>query len=240
MVETTDKNVSTRSADLNIAMTDVVRFVRQLSHDLRNHLNAAELQSAYLREIAEDAEVKSELQRLRAMLSEMCSSLQQVSTALSPIKLTCIPYDTSNFVEDLRSKVTMELGNDADAFEWQISALSGELNVDPQMLQQAFLELLRNALRHGRGEGKISAAVEMREANLAFTLREPKKSFNSSTDAWGREPFKRLQHGHYGLGLHRARNIVESHGGSLGAHYNSDASVLTTTVTIPLADGSQS
>lgn len=240
MVETTDKNVAAGSGDLNIAMTDVVRFVRQLSHDLRNHLNAAELQSAYLKEIADDPEVKSELQRLRAMVSEMGSSLQQVSTALTPVKLTCIAYDTANFIEDLRTKAKMELRDDADAFEWQVSELRGELNVDPQMLQQAFLELLRNALRHGRGEGKVSAAAEVRGANLTFTLREPKKSFDMSTESWGREPFKCLQHGHYGLGLHRARNILESHGGSLNARYDGDASVLTTTVTVPLADAASS
>ena len=42
-------------ADIQVSMPDVVKFVRQLAHDLRNHLNAAELQSAYLDEIAEDA-----------------------------------------------------------------------------------------------------------------------------------------------------------------------------------------
>ena len=33
-------------------MPDVVKFLRQLGHDLRNHLNAAELQSAYVAELA--------------------------------------------------------------------------------------------------------------------------------------------------------------------------------------------
>ena len=32
-------------------MPDIVKFIRQLGHDLRNHLNAAELQAAYLAEI---------------------------------------------------------------------------------------------------------------------------------------------------------------------------------------------
>ncbi len=38
----------------NVAWSDVVHFIRQLSHDLRNHLNAIELQSAYISELERD------------------------------------------------------------------------------------------------------------------------------------------------------------------------------------------
>ena len=33
---------------LSVSWNDVTRFIRQLSHDLRNNLNAIELQSAYI------------------------------------------------------------------------------------------------------------------------------------------------------------------------------------------------
>ena len=39
-----------------------MRFVRQLNHDLRNHLNAIELQSTFLAELAQDGELKPEVQ----------------------------------------------------------------------------------------------------------------------------------------------------------------------------------
>ena len=63
-------------------MPDVVKFLRQLGHDLRNHLNAAELQSAYLAELAEDPELKEEIKRLRAMISEMGASLERLTSVL--------------------------------------------------------------------------------------------------------------------------------------------------------------
>jgi signal transduction histidine kinase len=236
MVETSEKNTVTPSEDLQIAMADVVRFVRQLSHDLRNHLNAAELQSAYLKEIADDPELKGEVQRLRAMISEMGASLQKVSASLATVNLTRMSYEAAMFAEDLRSKAASEFAEDSGAFEWEIDGLTGELDVDPQLLQSAFVELLRNALKHQRGEGNITVGAEVKDGRFVFTAREPKQSFDMATENWGREPFKRLKHGHYGLGLHRARSIVEAHGGELAAHYDPDASLLVTTVTLPLAD----
>ena len=70
----------------NVAWSDVVRFIRQLSHDLRNHLNAIELQSAYISELERDDEIKSEIKRLREMISGLTSTLQSLSQAVGVVK----------------------------------------------------------------------------------------------------------------------------------------------------------
>lgn len=217
-------------------MPVVVRFIRQLSHDLRNHLNAAELQSAFLKEIAEDAEVKSEIQRLRGMLSELGSTLQKLTTNLAPPKLTEMPYGAPVFLEDFQQKVQSDFAEDARAFEWDVRVKSGMLNIDPQLLQQALVELLSNSLRHDRGEGNIALSAATADGKLTLTIREPKKSFDGTTENWGREPFKNVKHGHYGVGLHRARGIIEAHGGELRASHDSAAGALVTTVTLPVFD----
>src|SRR3954451_18299390 len=67
---------SNNRTPITVSWDDVVRFIRQLSHDLRNHLNAAELQAAYLSEIATDAEMKEEIKRLREMVSVLGTTLQ--------------------------------------------------------------------------------------------------------------------------------------------------------------------
>jgi hypothetical protein len=41
-----------------ISWPEVTKFIGQLNHDLRNHLNGVELQAAFLGEIVEDPEVK--------------------------------------------------------------------------------------------------------------------------------------------------------------------------------------
>src|SRR6266571_8328046 len=71
-----------RSDSLSVPWIDAVRFVRQLSHDLRNHLNAIELQSAYVSELDASAELKGEIKRLREMIPGLTVILQKLARGL--------------------------------------------------------------------------------------------------------------------------------------------------------------
>jgi K+-sensing histidine kinase KdpD len=216
-------------------MPDVTKFVRQLSHDLRNHLNAVELQSAYIAELAEDPELKEEVKRLRAMISEVGASLQRVTSALSATRLTLMPYGATDFLEDLRQKLASDYPDESAKIAWEVQAGDATLQIDPQLLQPALLELFANAFRHDRAPGMISAEARLENNRFVLTIQEPKQSFKLSTENWGREPFHTIGHGHYGLGLHRSRSIIEAHDGQLHARYDSPASSLITTVVLPLA-----
>jgi len=118
---------------------------------------------------------------------------------------------------------------------WEVALGTETLNIDPQLLLPGLLELFANAFRHGRGEGPINAVVRIKKDRFVFTLTEPKKNFQRSTERWGREPLRSLGQGHYGLGLHRTRAIIEAHGGDFGARYDEASSSLISTVTLPLA-----
>lgn len=217
-------------------MPDVVKFVRQLGHDLRNHLGAVELQAAYIAEIAEDPELKEEVKRLRAMISEMGASLQRVTSALSAVRLTLMPYGGTDFLEDLRQKLAADYPDESAKIEWSVQVGDVILQIDPQSLQPALMELFANAFRHDRAEGVISVEARIENDRFALTIREPKRNFERSTENWGREPLRTIDQGHYGLGLHRSRDIIETHRGQLNARYDNAASSLITTVALPLAE----
>jgi K+-sensing histidine kinase KdpD len=223
-----------RSDSLSVPWVDTVRFIRQLGHDLRNHLNVIELQSAYISELKADAKLKGEVNRLREMISRLTSILQHLSAVLGEVKPDLISYRASDFVEDLRKKIGREFPNSSDEVKWDIEAGDAVLNIDPELLQQAFIELFANAFRHGRDEGAIALAARIGENRFLFTLREPKTRFELSTENWGREPLRTVSQGHYGLGLNRVRVIMKAHGGEMHAQYDPEGSVLVTTLTLPL------
>jgi two-component system sensor histidine kinase KdpD len=223
------------NASITVAWDDIVRFVRQLSHDLRNDLNAAELQSAYVDEISTASEVKPEIHRLREMLARMAGHLQKLSARVAQPQPNMIEYRASELLEDVRAKIEHDLGTEGTAVEWHIRASDALLYVDPQLLQEALLELFTNAFRHERvTDGPLIVTGKIDNGQFILTLDEPKKQFDAETENWGRQPLCTASPGHYGLGLNRARMIVEAHGGELRAHHNGSQSVLRTTLTLPL------
>jgi signal transduction histidine kinase len=68
-----------------------------------------------------------------------------------------------------------------------------------------------------------------------FSLSEPKSVFSSNLQNWAREPLRNIRQRHYGLGLNRARSIMEAHGGELQAEYDPKAATLVSTVTLPMS-----
>ena len=227
-----------RTDSLNVAWRDVVRFIRQLSHDLRNHLNAIELQSAYISELAREDELKSEIKRLHEMLAGLTSTLQSLSTAVSEIKPNLIPYPAADLVEDLRKKIDRDFSRESAAINWNIQLGDAMLNVDPQLFEEAFTELFANAFRHNHDKRTLVAIAKMDKNRLLFTLQEPKSRFDLPTESWARTPLRKVSQGHYGLGLNRVRAIVEAHSGEMYARYDPNTSVLTTTLALPVSDGS--
>lgn len=211
----------------------MTRFVNQLNHDLRNHLNAIELQCALLNDIVDEPEPKEEIQRLRKLTSQLESDLQRLCDLLAKVRLTTMRYQARELVEDLRAKLEREQAEEATAIEWQMSLGAESFAIDPQLLLEAFVELFRNAFTHSRAEGAIVFEVRRAGDAVEFILREPKTKLDIATENWGVRPFEQIRRGHYGLGLFRARSIFEGHHGTLRAQFDPAASVLITTVSLP-------
>jgi light-regulated signal transduction histidine kinase (bacteriophytochrome) len=228
----------------SVAWLDVVKFIRQLGHDIRNNLNAVELQSAYLGELADEHELKGEVQRLREMVSELGSGLQRLSAALSQTTTTLIDYDAADFVEDLKQKLAKDFPSHAAKINWEVQLKNEKLEVDAPMAQQALVELFANAFQNERTLKSIAAKVYIdppsRSSGAAgngcfvFELHETKTKFELPTENWGREPLRHMSHGHYGLGLNRTRVIAEGHGGTFSANYEPETSMLVTKLTLPI------
>ena len=59
-----EENSASIGTNRDIPWDNFIKFVRQLSHDLRNQLNAAELQAALIGELTSDEELKLEARRI--------------------------------------------------------------------------------------------------------------------------------------------------------------------------------
>jgi K+-sensing histidine kinase KdpD len=220
---------------LTVPWSNTVGFVRQLSHDLRNDLNAIELQSVYIGELTQDQELTTEIKRLREVVSGMNSTLQLLSRAVGEITPNMVTYPAAEFFADMRTQIERNFSKENNEITWEVQLQGETLNIDPQLIQEVFMELFANAFQHDRADGALVAKARISDGRFLFILHEPKAAFSSDTQNWGREPLRKVRQRHYGLGLNRIRAIVEAHGGELQAQYDPKAATLVSTVTLPLS-----
>jgi signal transduction histidine kinase len=219
---------------LTVPWSDTVGFIRQLSHDLRNDLNAIELQSAYIGELAQDQELTSEIKRLREVVTGMNSTLQLLSRAVGEVAPNVVTYPAVEFLADMRTQIERKFSKENHEITWDVQLQDAMLNIDPHLFQEVFVELFANAFHHDRGKGALVARARISDGRFVFTLDEPKVVFSSNMQNWGREPLRNIRQRHYGLGLNRVRAIVEAHGGELRVRYEPAAATLVSTVTLPV------
>ena len=225
-------------SDGHVPWENFVKFVRQLSHDLRNQLNAAELQSALIGELTNDAELKSEIRRLRELVSELGVTLQSLSAAVAEPRPTTLPYPARDFIADLQKKLVHEFPEKGQAVKWEGLPVDGTLKIDPELTEWAAAELFRNAFRHDLVAGEVQAQASVEGDCFTFSIREAKKE-GVDTTQWT-QPLQKVSHGHYGLGLRRARTIIVAQGGELSAKFDSASRTLTSTITLPCSTESPS
>ena len=228
-------SLETPTGSLTVPWSDTVRFVRQLSHDLRNDLNAIELQSAYISELTQDQELTNEINRLREVVSGLNASLQLLSRSVGEIAPNLISYPANEFLADMRAQIERNFSKENHEITWDVQLQDEMLNVDPQLLQEVFVELFTNAFQHDRDKGALVAKARIIDGRFLFTLQEPKAIFSADTQKWGREPLRNIRQRHYGLGLNRVCAIIEAHGGELQVQYDPKAATLLSTVTLPVS-----
>ena len=230
-----DNSSEAPTDSLAVPWSDTVRFVRQLSHDLRNDLNAIELQSAYIGELTQDQELTSEIKRLREVVSGLNSTLQLLSRAVEEVTPNLITYPAGDFLADMRTQIERSFPKENHEITWDVQLNDAMLNIDPQLFQEVFVELFTNAFQHDRGKGALVASARISDVRFLFTLHESKGGFSSDTQNWGREPLRNIRQRHYGLGLNRVRAIIEAHDGELRAQYDPKTATLVSTVRLPVS-----
>jgi len=216
----------------SVPWENFVKFLRQVSHDLRNQLNAVELQGALIGEITTDPELKSEVARLRELVSKLGMTLQSLSTAVSEPRPTRLAYPARDFVSDLQKKIAQDYPEQSQHLTWEPIPGDAVLDIDPSLIEWAAIELFNNAFRHSPAPGQIRVSTEMNGTWFSFLLHEPKAKEMEDPSHWS-IPLRSIGNGHYNLGLPRARAIVEAHGGDLTAEFDPHSSTLTSRITLP-------
>lgn len=224
--------------DLEIPFERVAKFVRQISHDVRNNLGSMDLQAAYAMELTSDAEVVAELRKLRGMITSGAKMLQVMSRSFQVPKPEPVTLEARMLLDDFRDRFTKLDPEEAARLEWRVELADETVAVDIELIFGALLECCRNAIYFDERKENIQARAVASDAHLVLEIQERCETVAGPVDAWGLHPLVSTRRGGYGLGLFHARQVLDVHGGDVEFIHSAEQATLITRVRLPLAAAS--
>jgi len=216
-----------------VPLSRVSRFIRQFTHDVRNGLSAIDLEAAFIAELVTDPEAAEEVRKLRNMVSSTAKTLKELSSHFQPVTLHEMPWKASTFVEELEGRVRGQFPQEE---AWAIENRLGEecVNIDLEQMANATIHVLRNAFQFRDPGMPVRLLTFFDEGRVILELRESKGEWTPELppEQWSSGPLLSTRQGGYGLGLYRAKKILESHGGRLESFYRDHE--LITRMVLPL------
>jgi len=214
----------------------VAKFIRQLTHDVRNGLSAIDLEGAFIGELVTDPEALEELRKLRNMVAGNARMLRELSLNFQPVTLHRISWAAATFFEELHARLLKQFAGE-NGIEVETRLGVEQVEVDLDQMTTAMTALVNNAYQFRRDGDRIRLTATAERGRFVMELREPKERLDSSIppEEWGREPLRGTRPGGYGLGIYRARRIIEAHEGTLEIRH--DGKELISRVSLPLCPG---
>jgi signal transduction histidine kinase len=219
---------------LSVPLPRVIQLVRQVTHDVRNGLNAIDLQAAFVAEIAGEGEVGEELGKLRRMVCHVTRDMQELSSRFGELRPVFMDYPVQEFLQGLKEAVEEEFENQAKRIVWEVKVGDEEMEMDYSLLLSVLMELTRNAIYFREGDQAIHFTARNDGEYVVFEVRQSRAQPVTGEDDWGRVPLASSRRGGYGLGLFYVRRVLDTLGGRLDPAYDAKSGELKVRLILPL------
>jgi two-component system sensor histidine kinase CpxA len=237
------RSFNTMAERISALLHNQQRLMRDISHELRSPLARAQLAlglSERQRDLQQLPRLKSELERLEAMLDEL---LTFSKLDAGQYHLQCHPVDLVALTEQVLDINQLE----ADARQQHFRLKAPDqvwLLADSHLLGRAIENIVRNALKYAPVSSHIDCTITVQPQQLLLTVRDygpgiPLAQLNNIF-----QPFYRVsdsrnsQTGGTGLGLAIVAQIIRQHQGEVSASLPAGGG-LQINVTLPLPPSNQ-
>lgn len=192
-----------------------------LAHEIRNPLNAANLQLQLLerrvRKLSEDPKILEPLDTVREEILRLGALVSDFLTFARPTAINARPTNLCELIEHVASlerPVADEIGI---VLITVCEARNIPVEVDRQRIEQVLLNLLRNALEAVREQdgGRIELSVHQDGAGARIVVADNGPGIDDAVALRIFEPFFTTKETGTGLGMAIAHKIVDMHGGHL-------------------------
>jgi signal transduction histidine kinase len=218
-------------------------FVANVSHELRTPLSSILLMAENLEEgkVRENAlasyhaSIRREAGRLRRLVDNVLD-FSRIERGKS-IEVRAEDIALAGWIADLRSELSVWAERARVELEVDVEPLPEHATIDGESLRRAVLNLLDNALRHGRSR-EIRFTARAEDGTLVLLVADRGRGIPRARREDVFRPFVRLDDGGApgtGLGLAIVREIARAHGGDARALEPTDGEGAVLEIRIPLA-----
>lgn len=208
-------------------------FLRQLSHDVRNDLNAMDLLISYAEDLGAGEKAASTLEQLHGAIRYGSQRMVRISRAFQRPLPDVIPYPVDLLFEDLKDRLSVERPELSGRLKWVYSGGSCNALLDPVLVLEAMTELLQNAAAFSAQDTPVHVLARGDSSGAYWSIEQTASHPLEGMRDWGMRPLESSRRSHYGLGLFRTRRILTALGASLEFVQDMKRGVLRTEVLFP-------
>jgi PAS domain S-box-containing protein len=223
-------------------------FVATLSHELRTPLNAILGWTQLLRAKASDPKMVGQglevIERNARVQAQMISDLLDVSRIISgKVRLDPRAMDLALVVENAVQSVRFAAESKGIILERDLAAPEVPLAGDPDRLQQVVWNFLSNAIKFTPAGGRVRIELQSVDGTARVRVSDTGQGFPPDLAPSLFERFRQAdasstrRHGGLGLGLSIAKEMIELHGGTIGAESPGEGQGAVFWITLPLRTG---
>ncbi|MCP4448884.1 MAG: PAS domain S-box protein [Myxococcales bacterium] len=201
-----------------------------LAHEIRNPLNAAQLQLMLVERAIKKAEGSVDARALRsselvkAELTRLAGLVEDFLAFARPTQLRVANTDVSTLCQSVALLLEQEALGASCSLTTEIS--SGLVaRVDGERLKQVLINLLRNAIEATSDEGKVLLRSQRIGQHLSIEVIDNGPGIPKGIDIF--EPFATSKDAGTGLGLPIVDRIIADHGGSIEVARRDNTTIFT-------------
>ena len=218
------KESETRQA-LELQMRQRVEFTRALIHELKTPLTAVIASSEGLTTKALD---EVQLRLARNIYRGACSLNSRIDELLDlakgeigVLKLRRESVDPLRILQKIVEEMTPEFTKKGQSLILEVPTSLPLVWADEERLQQILLNLISNALKFNRKNGKVTLIAKEEDTSVVFEVQDEGKGITKKDQQRLFRPYYRLESDRerlsgLGLGLALSKTLVELHQGQIG------------------------
>ena len=218
-------------------LSSLGEMVAGISHEIRNPLGIIMSSSELLKKKMADYDPSNQIPNI---IIEESSRLNHIITDFLNFAKPKAPNLTLCNIEDIIDKnitfLESQIKEEGYTIDKHYDNNLPEITADPDMLYQAFLNILINAMQAMPQRGKISVNICSSDNVVEIFFEDQGEGIAEDILEKIWDPFFTTKSKGTGLGLGIVKNIVESHGGSVKIS-NRSVSGARVTVTLPVEQG---